>query len=217
MAIAIIPARGGSKGIPHKNLVLINGRQLLSYSIEACLACEEITRVLVSTDSGSIRDFVANQYRDRVTVVQRPASISGDESVSEEALLHAIIENRNYDLDDRALFVQATSIFTESSDLTALLKLLENNNSAAFYVEDYGFFFELDDLRTVRTPRQLRLPRLRECGNAWAFKVGGFLEHRSRLFGSIGLVQIERFKAHEIDTLYDLRIAELIMTLRHNC
>ena len=85
--LAIIPARGGSKGIPRKNLQLIAGKPLLAYTLEQAQHTPAISRVVVSTDDPEITE-VAQRYG--AEVVWRPADISGDLASSESALLHAL-------------------------------------------------------------------------------------------------------------------------------
>ena len=85
--IAIIPARGGSKGIPRKNLQLLGGRALVEHSIEHALWSRSVGRVVVSTDDDEIA-AVSNKCG--AEVIRRPADISGDLATSEAALQHAI-------------------------------------------------------------------------------------------------------------------------------
>jgi len=85
--MAFIPARGGSKGIPCKNVRLVGGKPLLAWTIEAALASDGIGRVVVSTDDPEIGE-VAERYW--AEVVWRPVELSGDLSSSESALLHAL-------------------------------------------------------------------------------------------------------------------------------
>ena len=86
-ALALIPARGGSKGIPGKNLQEVGGHPLVVRCIQAAQASHRVTRVVVSTDD----DAIANVSRDAgADVVQRPKTIAGDSASSESALLHAL-------------------------------------------------------------------------------------------------------------------------------
>ena len=89
------------------------------------------------------------------------------------------------------------------------------HDSAAFFVEDYGFFFELDNMKKPRTPRQLRKPRKREAGNAWAFLKKGFIKSESRLFGRIALCRLDPPKELEIDVKADLNLVESIIKARN--
>lgn len=206
---AIIPARGGSKGIPNKNIILVNGIPLIFYSIDECLKSEYIDNVVVSTDSKTIRNLVLDKYNS-VDVIMRPSELSLDTSVSEAAILHAL-ENIE-PLPDITVFVQATSPLTEFYDFDLLIGLVKNGyDSAAFYVEDFGFFFGEDHMESARMPRQYRPPRKRESGNAWAFKTDGFIENETRLFGKVGLQKIDNYKHFEVDGYDDLKIVSYLL------
>jgi N-acylneuraminate cytidylyltransferase len=85
--IAIIPARGGSKGIPGKNIKPLCGQPLLSWTIGAAQAARHVHRVFVSTDDERIAE-VARRYE--AEVIMRPAELSTDTASSESALLHAL-------------------------------------------------------------------------------------------------------------------------------
>ena len=85
--IAVIPARGGSKGVPRKNVRDVAGKPLIAWTVEAALCAKCVDTVAVSTDDAEIAS-VAERYGARV--VRRPAEISGDEASSESALLHAL-------------------------------------------------------------------------------------------------------------------------------
>ncbi len=85
--LAIIPARGGSKGIPRKNVLPLAGKPLIAYNIQAARQARLITRVVVSTDDDEIAEV---SRRFGAEVVRRPAEISGDTASSELALLHTL-------------------------------------------------------------------------------------------------------------------------------
>ncbi len=212
--IAIIPARGGSKGILNKNIKLLAGKPLIHYTIEACIQTPEVERVFVSTDSQEIKEVV-RQFKE-VSIIDRPDELAGDNATSEEALLHAVkhVEESGKAFDT-VLFPQATSPLTGPDDLSRLLEVInEGHDSAAFYMEDYGFFFDESDVLSPRLPRQVREPRKREAGNAWAFRKEGFIKSGSRLFGRVGLCKIESPKHLEIDDENDLNILERLLLLR---
>ncbi len=212
--VAIIPARGGSKGIPHKNLKLLSGKPLISYVVEACLNTPEIDTVAVSTDSDEIKNAV--KAYEEVIIIDRPKELATDNSTSEEAILHAIeiLENEKL-IFDMILFAQATSPLTEPDDFSKLIRKVkeEGCDSSVFYVEDYGFFFGLDDVLVPRLPRQVRTPKKRESGNGWVFTKEGFLRHKCRLFGDVGLCKIEYPKNLEIDSYHDLYMVERLLQL----
>ena len=209
--IAIIPARGGSVGIPDKNIINLNGNPLIYYTLQACYDTTEIDQVVVTTDSDKIASIVSKLFP-KTIIVKRPASLADNISTSEEALLHCIKEiDKQIDGIENIVFVQATSPLTDSTDLSRLIAALRDHDSAAFYIEDYGFFFDYHDMTLPRIPRQGREPLKRECGNAWAFNKDGFLASKSRLFGRIDLCNIEHPREVEIDEPEDLISVSCLM------
>lgn len=210
-SIAIIPARGGSVGVPNKNIINLNGRPMIYYALQACYDAVEITQVVVTTDSDKIASIVSQLFPQTI-IVKRPASLSGNTATSEDALLHCIKEiDKSIDNVDNIVFVQATSPLTNSSDLSRMINILSNHDSVAFYIDDYGFFFDYHDMTSPRIPRQLRAPLKRECGNAWAFDKKGFLDNKSRLFGKVGLCRIEHPREMEIDEMEDIVTISCLM------
>jgi N-acylneuraminate cytidylyltransferase len=214
---AIIPARGGSIGIKDKNISNLGGRPLIEYALDFCHSTAEIDLVAVSTDSEAIKSVVLKAYPDTL-IIDRPENLSGAFSTSEEALIHAtkIIETDFNDLE-KIVFVQATSPLTKSSDLSRLIKLLEDNDSACFYIDDYCVFLDLDEksIAEPRVPRQKREPRKREVGNAWAFKKDTFLKYGTRLHGKIGMCKISDIQSLEIDENDDLLLINAVMSSKN--
>lgn len=209
--VAIIPARGGSKGIKNKNIVDLAGKPLIAYALEALASAKEVDYIAVTSDSSQIL-AAAYEINQSVIRIKRPPELSADDCTSETAILHAIgVLEQEAICFDRILFVQATSPLTESADYDNLLRHLDGHDSAAFYVEDYGFFFEIDDMTTPRMPRQSRSPRLREAGNAWAFTKNGFQKSKTRLFGNIATCRLSPPKELEIDDHADLELLESIL------
>jgi len=116
--VAIIPARGGSKGIPGKNIKLLNGKPLIAYSIEAAKSASSISAVYVSTDSPEIAS-VARKYG--ALVIDRPKELATDTATSESVLLHFAEQVDS----DAIVFLQCTTPLTNSKDIDGAVKLLE--------------------------------------------------------------------------------------------
>ena len=122
--LAIIPARGGSKGIPRKNIRILAGKPLIAYTIEHARQTPSVKRIVVSTDDPEIA-AVSEQYG--AEVVWRPAEISGDTATSESALLHVL----NYLKDaedyepDLIAFLQATSPLRHPDDIQNAINKLQ--------------------------------------------------------------------------------------------
>src|SRR3989338_8002387 len=125
--IAIIPARGGSVGIPRKNIIDFCGKPLLAWSIEQALAVEKVSSVWVTSDSDEIL-ATAMQYGARP--IKRPAAISDGEASSESAWLHALnyIETQQETPVDVVLGLQATSPLRESQDIKRAVDIFEQNS-----------------------------------------------------------------------------------------
>ena len=110
--VAIIPARGGSKGIPRKNIIDFCGYPLVSWTIACARRCPRIDAVYVSTDDAEIAE-VSRHYG--AEIIERPANIAGDTSSSESAVIHAceVIRQKNL-LPDAVIMMQATSPLREA-------------------------------------------------------------------------------------------------------
>ena len=107
--LVVVPARGGSKGIPLKNIYPVNGKPLLTYSLEMITQVKFDGDVAVSTDSEQIKEVAASVPG--IEIVDRPEDISGDKASTESALLHAleVMEERKECVYDAVVTLQATS------------------------------------------------------------------------------------------------------------
>jgi len=210
--VAIIPMRSGSKGIPNKNLIPIAGKPLFEYSLNCCLKTRVIDLVVISTDyEPDIFDDYVNENKGRLIIVPRDENAATDTATSEDALLDCLSKIQHFDV---TCFVQCTSPLTEPDDLRNLIGTVAfgGKDSATFFVEDYGHFFDFHNLKnSVRMPRQKRKPLKREVGNAWCFKTDGFLRAKSRLFGDVGYIKIEEPKSLEIDNYHDIITASALI------
>jgi N-acylneuraminate cytidylyltransferase/CMP-N,N'-diacetyllegionaminic acid synthase len=121
--LAIIPARGGSKGLPGKNIRLLNDIPLVAWPIKAALNSKYIDRVIVTTDDAEIAK-VALQYGAEIPFM-RPAEFANDTSPSSEAIIHAIHFCTNTDgAYDYLVLLEPTSPLTESTDVDRALEIL---------------------------------------------------------------------------------------------
>lgn len=218
--IAIIPARGGSKSIPRKNIKLLRGHPLIGWTIDAARQADRVDRVVVSTDDKEIakvsRGFGAE-------VVVRPAEISGDLASSESALLHVLGTLRdaeNYRPQALA-FLQCTSPLTAPEDIDGTLEKIqvEHYDSAVtmtpfhYFVwrEKQGQMMGVNHNAAHRLMRQEREPEFLEVGAVYAMRTEGFLKRRFRFFGRIGRYVIPSSRAFEIDEPEDWPLAEALI------
>ena len=114
-ALAIIPARGGSKGIPKKNLQEVGGIPLIQRTINEAKKCLHVSRIVVTTDDDEIEELARSC---NAITIKRPGEISGNTAKSEDALLHAIQElGKLGPVEEKIAFLQCTSPFTTAEDM----------------------------------------------------------------------------------------------------
>ena len=130
-ALAIIPARGGSKGIFKKKTFKRSGIPLIERTIQAAQKCCQISRVVVSTDDIEIEELAS---RCKAITIRRPPGLSNDTAKSEDALLHTIKElSQQGPIEEKIAFLQCTSPFTTSEDISMVIDALD--------VDDYNSSF----------------------------------------------------------------------------
>lgn len=216
--IAIIPARGGSKGIPKKNIVNLAGKPLISYIIEAAKSSNFISKIYVSTDDNEISSIVKNLD---VDVIMRPSELSMDDSSSESALLHVIdqLRKNNDKIPDLIVFLQCTSPLTLSSDIdNTIKKLLLENADTSFTVTPSHYFLwteksngdavAINHIKNERKRRQDCNPQYTETGSVYVMRYEGFLKYKHRFFGKTVLSVIPPERALDIDEPSDIPLAE---------
>lgn len=218
--VAIIPARGGSKGIKNKNLSELGGLSLIGRAIRSARLAQSIQEVYVSTDSPLIVEEVR---RWGGIPIVRPAALSTDESSSESAVKHALEQIGNVDV---IVFIQCTSPFISSSDLDMASELVISGQYDSVFsaVEDHGFRWQdtgqgLEPIgHSVESrPRRQELPnRFLETGSFYAFRPKGFMESVSRFHGRIGHILVDKLFQIDIDDVEDLHRARLISKLFTN-
>ncbi|MFJ6415173.1 cytidylyltransferase domain-containing protein [Paeniglutamicibacter sp. NPDC091659] len=212
--LVIIPARGGSKGIPLKNMRRIGGQTLLARAIESAFATPSVIDVVVSTDHPDIK---AEALAHGATVIDRPAEIAGDTASSESVLLHAL---GTLDvLPQITIFIQCTSPVIDPADLQAAITTVASGAADVSFsvVPDHGFHWACDETGSAhaighdvarRPRRQDREPRFRETGAFYVMDTEGFLDAGHRFFGSLALARVPEEHGIDIDTMADLELAQ---------
>lgn len=222
--VAVIPARGGSKGIPRKNLRNVGGLPLVVRAIDAAQAARLVDQVLVSTDDAEIRDVCANHG---ATVIQRPIDISGDTASSESALIHAVdaYEASTGRTVDVVVLLQCTSPFVISDDIDGVIRLVKEGlaDSAFAATPFHGFLWRTGDkgetqgINHKRGPRQRRQElevQFLEAGSVYAMNFKVLRAEGHRFCGRSRIHEIPVGRAHEIDTWDDLREAQALSEIR---
>ncbi len=222
-AVAIIPARGGSKRIPRKNIRLFHGRPMLAYSIEAALQSGLFGRVMVSTDDAEIAD-VALRYGAEVPFV-RPAELANDYAGTLAVIQHALSELQKAGCHpDYTCCLYATAPFVQVSDLAAGLALLEAraDKAYAFTVADFPAPVQRALRLTTDGSLEALYPQYREtrsqdleptfhdAGQFYWGRASAWLQGEP-LHGAKSLpLRLPRYQVQDIDTLDDWYRAELI-------
>lgn len=213
--VAVIPARGGSKGVPGKNLRLVGGLPLVVRAVRAALAARRVEAVIVSTDD----PLIAAAARDAgAVVVERPAEIAGDTASSESAVLHAL-EVAAPDAQI-VLLAQCTSPFLTADDLDAVAGPVADDlaDSAFTAAPSHGFLWRPDGSGINHDPRgrqrrQDRPAELLETGAAYAVRVDALRAHGHRFSGRVLPVPVDPARTLEIDEPADLERAQLLAPL----
>ncbi|MFG3248422.1 cytidylyltransferase domain-containing protein [Streptomyces sp. NPDC048187] len=226
--LAVIPARGGSKGVPAKNLAPVGGVPLVVRAVRECRAARLVTDVVVSTDDQAI---AAAAREAGAEVVLRPAAIAGDTATSEAAVLHAMDahEALHGAAVDVVLLVQCTSPFLVREDIDGVAgAVVEDGADSAVTVAPFHGFVWRDGAdkaggaegghgvnhdKSYRPRRQDRPQDLLETGAAYAMAARGFREHRHRFFGRTDLVRTDPARVLEIDDPHDLARARALAPL----
>ena len=217
--IAIIPARGGSKSIPQKNIINFCGKPLIAWTIEQAQESNSIYDVYVSTDDKEIADIAMDWG---AKVIKRPQQLARDTSSSEEALLHALDHIEKKQAVDMVVFLQCTSPLREPEDIDNAVKQFlfykaDSLFSSTLFDDFCVWKKESDGLRSItfdyknRGRRQDREPYYLENGSIYIFKPEILQKHKNRLGGKIIMYMMPYWKSFEIDTWEDLEICEYFM------
>lgn len=223
--IAVIPARGGSKGLPGKNTKLLAGKPLVAWSIEHALNSGRIECVHVSTDDPAIAEVACAHGAD--VPYLRPSELAQDATPTEPVM--------NYALDwyervgrtfDAVVLLQPTSPLRLPGTLAAALDAFERNRveSLLGVCENHHFYWRnrdepvaLYDYR-IRPRRQDIQPEdrwYRENGSIYITRIASFRQHANRLSTPIHMHVMQEEEGWEIDSLADFVVVEALMKMVH--
>mgnify|MGYP001942555356 CR=1 FL=1 len=215
--VAIIPARGGSKRIPRKNIVPLAGKPLLAWTIEAALDAWAIDHVFVSTEDEEIAR-VARQYG--AEAIPRPADLAQDTTSTEPVLLHALdwLWRVCGMSPDAVSLLQCTSPLRGTDIIERAVETLQDTGCDAVVgvhpVIDYFFCGEVHDGRFVtgydphNRPRTQEIaPRYRENGSIYVTRTDHLRRTGCRMGGDMRAVMMSPVEGLDIDDLSDLAVA----------
>ncbi len=220
LKIAIIPARGGSKGLPGKNIRTLAGKPLIAHSIINVKEAKLVDRVYVSTDDNEIAK-ISKDYG--AEIINRPEELAGDTASSESALIHAVeqIEATGVTID-LVVFLQCTSPIRTETDIDNGIRKVktEGADSLLSVSPSHRFLWqEIDGITKSinynyrhRPRRQDMQPQYVENGSIYIFKPWVLKELNNRLGGKVTLFPMSEAASWEIDSLLDFEIAESLLT-----
>jgi len=221
--IAVIPARGGSKRVPRKNLLPLRGKPLIAYTIEQAKRSRLVDRVFVSTDDEEI-SIVARQYG--AEVIERPPELSGDTASSETALLHVVdwlAERENYQ-PEVLVFLQCTSPIRKESDIdNAIGAFLESHADSLFSACRFRkYIWQVHDGEASPLNydyrhrwREQDFPhQVLENGSIFVLKTSVLKEQGNRLGGKMAVYEMDELSSIQIDSAEDILLCNWIMEMR---
>lgn len=226
--LAIIPARGGSKGVPRKNIRLLGGKPLIAYAIEVGLKSPSIKRVIVSTEDAEIAE-IAKRYGAEVPFM-RPTDLAGDTVPEQPVFRHALKwleENEGY-VPEFVLSLKCTTPLKTAGDIEAVVKKLKETDCDSVRTmtrvngvyHPYWMYKERGDLAEPFVDgldiakwyqRQLLPPVYRLNGVVDGARRSVMME-KSNLWGNtMAMVEVPEDRAVDIDTELDFRVVEFLI------
>lgn len=222
--LVIIPARGGSKGVPGKNIKLLGEKPLIVYTIEAARTVFSDDLICVSTDDKEIKEVV-ERLGLKVPFL-RPKELATDNAGSYEVLLHALeqYERKGYK-PDTIILLQATSPFRTGEQLMQALNLYKKNTECEMLVavketasNPYYVHFEENDEGFLKKLLQSSFTRRQDCpkvyeinGAIYIIKVEVLKQKKMNEFTKIIKFEMDEQTSHDIDSLFDWKFADFIV------
>lgn len=218
----VIPARGGSKGVPRKNIKLLNGKPLIEYTIDAAQKVFEKKHICVSTDDIEIKNTVESLGLEVPFI--RPEALSTDTSSTFEVLLHALefYENNGY-IADTLVLLQATSPFRTEKNITEALNEFDESCEMVVSVcetksNPYYVLKEENAQGWLESSKVDDFTRRQDCPKVYELNGAIYIINVKALKSVKALSEFTRVKkyvmdeqsSHDIDTLYDWKVAEII-------
>ncbi|AOF90180.1 acylneuraminate cytidylyltransferase family protein [Sinorhizobium sp. RAC02] len=217
---ALIPARGGSKGLPRKNVIDLAGKPLIAYSIEAALGCAAVGSVYVTTDDTEIASV---SVRHGAQHIARPAALATDDAPTFVAVEHAIaVLAERGEMPEHIVLLQPTSPLRdarhlaeaiaayEAVDVPALISVCEEEHHPykSFRVDDSGRLEPLFDAPSLSKPRQ-ELPKIyRQNGAIYIIRTETLLRAKSFYVAGCVPYVMSAAASVDVDTIEDLHRCE---------
>lgn len=205
MILGLIPARGGSKGVPNKNIKFINGKPLIVWTIEKAKRSELIDKIVVSTDSEQIADVAR---RAGAEVLMRPSELATDTASTQDVMIHAL----GFYPADIVVLLQPTSPYRAEGLIDECINEFIANEYDSLAT---GFICDYKEYGKNTLPRQLIEGFFYDDGNVYVIKAQNIL-NGDRYGDNIGRKIISRYENAEIDDEFDFWLLEKILEEKEN-
>lgn len=223
--LALIPARGGSKGVPRKNVTDLGGKPLIAWTIEAALKAETLSRVFVSTEDAEIAEVAA---RHGASVIDRPKALAGDEARTEDVVLHALDHlDAGGEIEEHFALLQPTSPLRTARHIDGLVRdALQAGAQCAWsvipaehhpwkmLVKKGGVLEPLSDVKNLSAPRQALPPAYRQNGAIYWLACDLFKKHRTFFVPPVHAYEMTAEASVDIDTAEDLQRCQTLLERR---
>lgn len=220
--LIIIPARGGSKGVPGKNIKELDGKPLIHYTIDAAREIASDNHIIVSTDDQEIKSVV-EKFGLKVPFL-RPSELSTDTAGSYEVLLHALdfFEKEN-STPEYIILLQPTSPFRNEEHIKQALKLYESNLDMIVSVKEtasnpYYVLHEENEMGFLMNSKEGNFARRQDCPKVWELNGAIYIINVSSLrqgpissFVKIKKFVMDEISSHDVDTMLDWKLAEILI------
>lgn len=219
--LVVIPARGGSKGIPRKNIKLLGGKPLIQYTIEAAREVFDDSVICVSTDDEEIKSVVES-WGLKVPFL-RPAALATDTAGTYEVLLHAIEQYKNSGYcPDTLLLLQATSPFRNAQHIKEALKLYDDSCEMVVSVKEtksnpYYVLREENEQGWLVKSKEGNFIRRQDCpkvyelnGSIYIIRVDSLISKPLHEFTKVRKFEMDEMCSHDIDSELDWKVAQLM-------
>lgn len=225
--LAIVPARGGSKGLPGKNIKQLCGKPLVAWSIEAGLNSKYIDEVMVSTDDKKIAE-ISKKYGANVPFL-RPSELASDTATTFDAVKHTIdyYKNELKKEFDYIVLLEPTSPLRENNDIDIMIEKIVDNQEEFDSISSIGEVHEHPSIMKQIVNKNYIVPFCKELkvttrrqdnekayfpyGVAYIAKIKNLLEEETFYTKRNTFYEIKRYQCYEIDDLYDFLAIENIM------
>ena len=221
MNIAFIPARGGSKSIPLKNIKELNGKPLIFWTAKAAEEAKAVDKIIIATEDERIKSTVLGFGFNKLSVYDRDPQNAQDNSSTESVMLE-YIEKAELKDDDNFILIQATSPLLKAKHIDEMFEQYINSNSDSIFSgvreKQFHWIETPEGIRPINYDYQNRPRRqdfqgiIAENGACYINKVKNIMKYKCRLSGKIAVYEMPPQTGFEIDEESDWIIVENLIS-----